>query len=622
MHGETAEYHLLVLSLAILAIGPVLHQLARVTGSMLAVLDGFVYVTIGGLVLLHIVPETYELAGWPVFLALGVGLLGPGWVENRLQGLARQAHAVALLLALVGIGLHAFTDGLALGQGGHEHAGEHMLPMAVVLHRLPVGLMVWFLIRPVYGLRLALATLGLIGVATVWGFSIGEAAVGGLANDGRGLFQALVAGTLLHVVVHRSYPIAEEKASPAARRRHAGLGALGGLVLLSFMATDHLAPAIVGASHAFIRLVWESAPALLLAYLAAGLVYGFMPKGSLVWMGRGGRFSQALRGVGFGLPLPICSCGVVPVYRSLVAQGVPVSAALSFLVATPELSIDAVLISLPLLGGEFTLVRVVCAALVALVVGWGIGRWASVAKGHMHATAAEQTPVHLKARLSHSLKMGLVDVVDDTAPWIVLGVGGAALAESLLLTDWFSAIPDVAEVGLFALLGVPTYVCASGATPLAAVLVYKGVSPGAALAFLLTGPATNLTTFGMLARLHGRRLALGFAAAIMALAIVLGWGVNFVAPSVEVSAFTLDDSMQWWSWQGACCWALALLFLASLIRRGPRAFVAEVFSAGEEGHDHEHHDHDHGHPTEDAPVDEGCSCGGHHASGDPVHRHE
>ena len=66
-------------------------------------------------------------------------------------GLASQAHG--LLLALVGIGLHGFTDGLALGHG-HEHAGEYMLPWAVILHRLPVGLMVWFLLRPVYGVRL------------------------------------------------------------------------------------------------------------------------------------------------------------------------------------------------------------------------------------------------------------------------------------------------------------------------------------------------------------------------------------------------------------------------------------------------------------------------------------
>jgi uncharacterized membrane protein YraQ (UPF0718 family) len=608
VHGESAEIYLLLLSLLVLAVGPLLHQLARVTGSMLAVLDGFVFVTIGGLVFLHIVPETYHLTGWPALVALAVGLVGPGLVEHRLQGLARQAHAIALLLAVAGIGLHAFMDGLALGQGGHKHghAGEHMLPMAVVLHRLPVGLMVWFLIRPVYGLRLALATLALIGVATVLGFSLGEAAMGGMANDGRGLFQALVAGTLLHVVVHRSYPVDEKYSTLAARRRHAGMGAIGGLALIVFMATDHLDGVIVESGRVFLRLAWESAPALLLAYVAAGLVYGLMPKASLAWMGRGGNLSQALRGMGFGLPLPICSCGVVPVYRSLIAQGVPVSAAMSFLIATPELSLDAVLITLPLLGGEFTIVRVVCAALVALGVGWGVGRLARPVVAIEGPEEEASNGRSMGGRLWSSLRMGLGEVVDDTAPWIVLGLGVAALAEPLLRAEWLWTIPDGVEVVLFALLGVPIYVCASAATPLAAVLVFKGVSPGAALAFLLTGPATNLTTFGVLTRLHGRRLALFFAIGIMSLAVIMGLVVNRVIPVVEVPPLQLDEALEWWSLQGMCLLGLSALFLLSLLRLGPRAFVAEVFSSDEEdehahmadsddAHDHGAHKHHHQH---------------------------
>ncbi len=618
MSGESAESYLLVLSLLALAIGPLLHQLARVTGSMLAALDGFVFVTIGGLVFLHIVPEAYHLAGWPALLAVGVGLLGPGLVEHRLRGLARQAHAIALLLAVAGIGLHAFTDGLALGQGGHEHghAGEHLLPMAVVLHRLPVGLMVWFLIRPVYGLRLALATLALIGVSTVLGFALGEAAVGGMANDGRGFFQALVAGTLLHVVVHRSYPVDEKFSTLKARRRHAGLGAIGGFILIAFMATDHLDAVVAEAGRVFLRLAWESAPALLLAYIAAGLVYGLMPKASLEWMGRGNSLSQALRGMAFGLPLPICSCGVVPVYRSLIAQGVPVSAAMSFLVATPELSIDAVLITLPLLGGEFALVRVVCAALVALGIGWGIGHLAKP----MMATEAPEAETGPRGgigeRLWSSLRMGLGEVVDDTAPWIVLGLGVAALAEPLLRAEWLWAIPDAVEVLLFALLGVPIYVCASAATPLAAVLVFKGVSPGAALAFLLTGPATNLTTFGVLTRLHGKRLALFFAVGIMALAVVMGLAVNEVLPVVAAPPLELGERLEWWNVQGVCLLVLSMLFLLSLLRLGPRAFVAEVFSNEEEEHTHDRihagdkeHDHD-------------CGCAHAHDHGAHEHHHQ
>ena len=584
-----SDSHLLVASLLVLGLGPVLHQLARVKGTMLAALDGFVYVAIGGLVLLHIVPESYELAGWWTLVALLVGLVGPGLVEHRLRGMARQAHAAALLLALVGIGLHGFTDGLALGhaRGDHEH---HMLPMAIVLHRLPVGLAVWFLLRPVYGVRVALGLLALIGIATVLGFALGEAAVGGLANRGLGLFQALVAGSLLHVVVHRSYPIEEEASTPQAARRHAGVGALGGLGFLWALLGDHLGPVGQKAAAMFADLALESAPALLLAYVGAGLVYALMPRASIAWMGRGNSLSQAARGMGFGLPLPICSCGVVPVYRTLVVQGVPASAAMSFLVATPELSLDAVLISLPLLGGPFTAVRVACAALVALLIGWGIGRLVRPPAVPRPTAEERDADRPLGQRVIAGLRVGLGEVVDDTAPWIVLGLGVAALVDPLLSADWLARIPPAVEVGLFALLGIPTYVCASGATPLVAVLIFKGASPGAALAFLLTGPATNLTTFGVLSRLHGVRVALWFGLGIMALALALGYAVNLALDLPPALAVDEVGGHGWWSLEGVSLCALCALCALSLLRRGPRAFVGEIFAADEED-DHDHDDH-------------------------------
>ena len=193
-----------------------------------------------------------------------------------------------------------------------------------------------------------------------------------------------------------------------------------------------------------------------------------------------------------------------------------------------------------------------------------------------------------QSRLVHSLKTGLIDVVDDTAPRIILVLGVAALADALLLTNPLNSIPDRSKVALFALLGIPTYVCASGATPLSAVLVYKGVSPGVALAFLFTGPATNLTTFGVLARLHGRRLAMAFASVITILSILLGWGVNVVSPVVKAPALKLESAMQWRSWEGLCFISLCALFLASLVRMGLRAFVSEISSDGEADHDHHH----------------------------------
>ena len=616
-----SNFHLLAISLLALAVGPVLHQLARIRGTMLAALDGFVYVTMGGVVFLHIVPESYELAGWWSILALLAGLLGPGLIEHRLRGLARQAHAVALLLALMGIGLHGFMDGLALGHAGGDH-DHHMLPMAILLHRLPVGLAVWFLLRPAYGLPKALGLLALIGGATLAGFALGEAAVGGLANQGLGLFQALVAGSLLHVVVHRSYPIEESASTPQTARRHAGIGALVGLFFLWALTADLFGVEGQAAARMFVDLALESAPALLLAYVGAGLVHALMPKASLQWLRRGNSFSQSLRGIGFGLPLPICSCGVVPIYRTLVAQGVPASAAMSFLVATPELSLDAVLISLPLLGGTFTVVRIVCAAVVALAVGWGIGRLVAPALAGKLGKEERDEQRSLAERIVAGLRTGFGEVVDDTAPWIVLGMGAAALIAPFLSAEWLAKIPSSVEVVFFALLGIPTYVCASGATPLVAVLIFKGVSPGAALAFLLTGPATNLTTFGVLARLHGPRVAAGFGAGIMAMAVALGYGVNGVLDLPPPPVVGAGEGHG--AWSEAALAGLGILFAFSLLRRGPRGFVGEIF-AGDEDEDHEHnhgHDdeHDRGHVHEqDQDHEHGHSSNENDGSSSEVH---
>ena len=190
----------------------------------------------------------------------------------------------------------------------------------------------------------------------------------------------------------------------------------------------------------------------------------------------------------------------------------------------------------------------------------------------------------------------------------------AAVAHGFVGPRWGTIVPDGYEVELFALLGMPVYVCASGATPLVAVLIHNGVSPGAALAFLLTGPATNLTTIGVLTRLHGRRTALLFCGCVIVVALLLGRAVNAftnIGGSVPDLATTHEMGV---GWQEAALAVLTGLFLLSLIRQGPRAFVGELFEADgddadDDGHHHSH-DHDHGHAGEA----EGC-C--HDCASDP-----
>ena len=178
---------------------------------------------------------------------------------------------------------------------------------------------------------------------------------------------------------------------------------------------------------------------------------------------------------------------------------------------------------------------------------------------------------------SSRLRFGFVEVFDHTMPWIALGLIIAAVAEPLLSHGAIGAIPAALQVPLAALIGVPVYVCASGATPVAALAIHKGLSTGAAMAFLIAGPATNVTTFGVLARLHGRRMAFVFGITVTALAVLAGWIVDGLgisaAPVLEAHA-SVDHHGAWLGWLSVV--GLSLLVVASLVRQGPRGALRQI----------------------------------------------
>ncbi len=593
-----------LLSLGVMLLGPALLAWVQraplwLQTTALQGLDGFVLTSVAGIVVADVLPHALDEAGmWAVPLVL-LGLIGPSLAERGLHRAAEQVHALALFLGMAGLVLHATLDGVALAGGD----ARPQLATAVLLHRLPEGLTIWWLLRPTYGRVIAGLALGLVAAATILGMSAGPSTV----PDGvaLGLIESLVAGSLLHVVMHRPHPLVH-LAHGARGRLASGLGGLAGAaVVIALLGHD---PHGAAAAQGFLHFLLDSAPALLLAYLAAGLVQAMLPAASTAWMQRGGPLSQALRGVLFGLPLPICSCGVVPVYRSLVLQGVPAAAALAFLVATPELGLDAILLSWPLLGGHMALARLVAAAAVALGVGWLVGRkLPPLHDNHSHGALPHKNTQAWPARLRQGLALGFGEIVDHTAPWLLLGLVLAALAEPELKAGLLAHLPPGWDVPLFALLGMPLYVCASGATPLVAVLVANGVSPGAGLALLLTGPATNVSTFGVLARLHGTPVALRFGVVMALLAVAAGYLCNLALGEYHVPVATAAGHETLHAVQVAAAWGLALLFAASVLRQGARGFFSQVLEfndrerhdeapAHDHGHDHGHaHGHDHHH---------------------------
>jgi len=638
---------LLVLSILALALGPGIVALAGARSWVLALVDGFVIVTIGGIALIHILPHAILSCGAWAFVGAGAGLLGPMLLEKKrhahhddVRGGDTASHRPALALALLGIAIHAFLDGSAFAEhgDGHGHGHDHgahaseLLGLAVVLHRIPEGLAIWWLVRPrPGGVKTAVFALSMVAAATVLGSRFGDELVHGTRAAVFSFVQAVVAGSLLHVVIHHAPPSVawrHHHHHAAGRRKgpdvfgpggvtdheedgrgalvsltsepdpHHGrgvqlapaLGALAGAGLLFFVSTSH--PTAQRIAHeiamgpTFLTLALESAPALLIAFAASGLVHAFLPRSVVGWLGKGGTFSQSLRGLLVGPLLPVCSCGVLPLYRSMVARGAPRAAALTLLVAAPEIGLATFLVSWSLLGGTMTLVRGGAAVLTALAIGYGVTRLGR-RPVRFDAPAPEpsiapQQP--LLTRIWSGVRYGLGDTVDHTSPWLMIGLALAAFAEPLLDGEAVARVSPWIEVPVFAVLGVPMYVCASGATPLVAVLLHKGVSPGAAIAFLLTGPATNLTTFGVLRSLHGRRLAGLFAAAMVIVPTLIGGAVNVFLPREHPESLHAMVHEPATMIQMVSLALLAILVVISLVRHGPRHMVAQLVTSG--GHEH------------------------------------
>ncbi|MBX3229467.1 MAG: permease [Labilithrix sp.] len=610
---------LLLLSIVALGLGPLIVTFAGARSWVLALVDGFVIVTIGGIALIHILPEALLTCGPWAFAAAAAGLFGPMLLERKnhphhdhVHGGDTAKHRPALVLALLGIAMHAFLDGSAFAEHVDEHGSAHahgseLLGLAVVLHRMPEGLAIWWLVRPrLRSAGAAVGALALVAGATVMGSRFGDELVHGTGVVVFSFVQAVVAGSLLHVVIHHAPPSVAwshhhhhaRGASIADADPHLhrdvqvapAVGAVLGLTLLVVVTESHpTAQRIaheIGMGATFLTLALESAPALLVSYVASGLLHAFLPRSFVGWLAKGGPFTQSLRGVVVGPLLPVCSCGVLPLYRAMRERGAPRAAALTLLVAAPEIGLATMLLSWSLLGGQLALVRGAAAVVTAIAVGYGVTR---VVRDDAEADApppiATLPPTGaLRARIWAGLRYGLGDTVDHTSPWIMIGLALGAFAEPLLDADTVGRVSSHLEVVVFAALGLPMYLCASGATPLVAVLLHKGVSPGAAIAFLLTGPALNLTTFGVLDALHGRKLAAWFGVAMLVVPTLIGWAVNVALPRTQVEHLHDAARAPASAVEIVCLAALALLVAVSLVRHGPRHMVAQLVTGQAHSH--------------------------------------
>jgi hypothetical protein len=310
------------------------------------------------------------------------------------------------------------------------------------------------------------------------------------------------------------------------------------------------------------QILVEAAPYVLGGFFAAGLVRALLPD-ELVARHLGGNGGGAVvKASLLGIPLPLCSCGVIPAAVGLRRQGAGRGPTAAFLVSTPETGVDSVAITWALLDPLMTVLRPLAAFVTATVTGLLINRLPDETPAQSIAApacgcSAAGTPAparpSLTTRLRDGVRYAFTELLGDIGGWLLLGIAIAGLLTVVVPPQLLAPLFEqrLLSLLLMLLVGIPLYICASASTPIAAALVLKGLSPGAALVFLLAGPATNAATITVVARFWGRRATLVYLAAIAGCAVVLGWLTDqlYLWSGVDIGRWVQaasESGSAWW----------------------------------------------------------------------------
>ncbi|MDQ7007228.1 MAG: SO_0444 family Cu/Zn efflux transporter [Acidobacteriota bacterium] len=277
----------------------------------------------------------------------------------------------------------------------------------------------------------------------------------------------------------------------------------------------------------------EMAPYLMLGFLVAGLLSVFVPP-EVVERHLGGRGLWAIiKASLFGIPLPLCSCGVIPVGVSLRRHGASRGATTSFLISTPQTGVDSILVTYSLLGPLLAVVRPIAALVSGLLGGTAVSLLEREDRTGVEAPDDEapscsddccSDEAASRGRLYRALRYGFVTLPEDIAQALIIGLLLAGVIAAVVPNDFFMNYLGTGLGAMLAMMviGVPLYVCATGSVPIAAALLLKGISPGAALVFLMTGPATNAATISTIWKVLGRKTALVYLASVCLTALGTG----------------------------------------------------------------------------------------------------
>lgn len=316
-------------------------------------------------------------------------------------------------------------------------------------------------------------------------------------------------------------------------------------------------------------------PYLLLGFLIAGLLKAYVPKEKYIGHIVQPTFRSVLWAALAGVPLPLCSCGVIPAGIALRKEGAGKGAVVSFLISTPQTGVDSIAATCSLLGMPFAIIRPLAAFITGLAGGAATNRFDATVSANDIINCKEEANYEGKSKFMQALYYAFVEMLQNIGKWLIIGILFAGLIAIFLPDGIFSTYLHNPLLNMLIVLAVavPTYTCATGSIPIAAALMMKGLSPGAALVFLMAGPATSIASIMLIGNALGKRTLLIYIGTIIAGAMLFGLAIDYVMPAnwFDISLMNHDllhvhhhDGFSWFNM--ACSVVLISLIINAFIQ--------------------------------------------------------
>ena len=282
-----------------------------------------------------------------------------------------------------------------------------------------------------------------------------------------------------------------------------------------------------------LELINRMSPYILLGFFLAGIMHAFVPAALYhKYLGRKS-FRSVLNAAILGIPIPLCSCGVIPTAMSLKKEGASRGATVSFLIATPQTGVDSIIATYSLMGLPFALLRPLAALFTSLFGGQMVNIFD---KDKEENAVKPATPVATKssfgAKVVEVFRYAYIEMMQDIGRWLIVGLVVAGLITVFVPQSFFALFSDNSLLSMLIVLvfAIPMYLCATGSIPIAVALMMKGLSPGTALVLLMAGPAVNAASMLVVGKVLGKKTLVIYILSIVLGSILFGLGIDYLLP--------------------------------------------------------------------------------------------